>query len=75
LSNVRATSAMPDRARLSPPAKIISEVDLARSMLMLRSPSAQRMASAMLLLPVPLGPTIAVMPCGNSNSVLLAKDL
>jgi hypothetical protein len=33
------------------------------------------MASAMLDLPDPLGPTMAVMPVGKTNSVRSAKDL
>ena len=42
---------------------------------MLCSPSTQRMASATLLLPEPLGPTTAVIPRPYSNVVRLAKLL
>lgn len=43
--------------------------------LALCSPSTQRMPSDMLLLPLPFGPTTAVMPLTNSISVLSANDL
>ena len=75
LSRVKETSAIPDRARRRPPAKIISTVDLPRKVRIRCSPNTQRIPSAMLLLPEPLGPTMAVMPVGNRNSVLVAKDL
>ena len=39
------------------------------------SPSAQRSASARLLLPLPLGPTTALMPGPNSTTVRSANDL
>ena len=47
---------------------------LARSLL-LCSPSTQRTASATLLLPLPFGPTMPVIPLWNSNRILLANDL
>ena len=39
------------------------------------SPKTQRTASEMLLLPLPLGPTIAVMPSEKSKFILSANDL
>ena len=39
------------------------------------SPSAKRNASATLLFPEPLGPTIAVAACEKSSTVFRAKDL
>ena len=39
------------------------------------SPSTQRTASEILLLPEPFGPTTAVMPFPNVNSVLSGNDL
>ena len=75
LSSVRETSAIPDLARRRPPAKIMSALDLPRSVRILCSPNTQRMPSAMFDLPLPLGPTMAVTPVGNRNSILVAKDL
>ena len=48
---------------------------LPRSILALCSPNTQRTASPMLLLPLPLGPTMPVTFCGKTISVRLAKDL
>src|SRR5579859_3215065 len=53
----------------------MSSLFLPRSWRMLCSPSTQRTASATLLLPLPLGPTTAVMPGANSRSVRAAKLL
>src|SRR5699024_1876966 len=39
------------------------------------SPSTQRMASVILLFPLPLGPTTAVTPGTNLTSIRSAKDL
>ena len=75
LSRVMEAWAMPWRERLSLPQKIMSSVRLALSTLWLRSPSTQRMASAMFDLPLPLGPTMAVIPSSKANSVLVAKVL
>ncbi len=66
---------MPSRDRLRLPAKIMSSLDLARKLLKLCSPITQRTASATLLLPLPLGPTMAVSPSPNSKRVRLAKLL
>src|SRR5450755_2524105 len=46
-----------------------------RSSRALVSPSAQRMASTRLLLPLPLGPTMAVMPGSSSTSLCFANVL
>ena len=75
LSRISETSAIPARARTAPPEKIISAVDLPRSVRSLCSPRTQRTASATLLFPEPLGPTIAVIPSEKWNSVLVANDL
>ncbi len=52
-----------------------SAISLPRRLLALCSPSTHLMASTMLLLPEPLGPTTTVMPGGKSNRVLSAKLL
>ena len=63
LSTVRFTLAKPMAPRLWVPPKITSSILPApRSWRLLVSPSTQRMASEMLLLPEPFGPTTAVMP-------------
>src|SRR5690606_36474954 len=46
-----------------------------RSKRALCSPNTQRMASAILLLPLPLGPTTAATPGGSSRVVRPANDL
>src|SRR5450631_2496006 len=46
-----------------------------RSSRALVSPSAQRMAATRLLLPLPLGPTMAVMPGSSSTSLCFANVL
>lgn len=63
------------RPALAAAGKITSSILLPRRYLALCSPSTQRIASEMLLLPLPLGPTIAVMPEPKLNSILSAKDL
>src|SRR5437660_11685637 len=50
---------------ISPPRRLLADC----------SPSTQRTASTMLDLPLPLGPTMAVTPGGNSKTVLSAKLL
>src|SRR3972149_10768309 len=75
LFKYKETSAMPSRALESEPEKITSSAFLPRSVFMLCSPNTQRAASAMLDLPEPLGPTIAVIPCPNSKVVRVAKLL
>ena len=63
LSTVRFTAAKPMAPRCWVPPKITSSILPApRSCFELVSPSTQRMASEILLLPEPLGPTTAVMP-------------
>src|SRR3989338_9678675 len=72
-----ATSARESGFLEAVPAKIISERFATLRSLGLSSPSAQRVASSRLLLPQPLGPTIAVMreSVPNSISVESAKVL
>ena len=57
------------------PLKMTSDMSLPRRLLALCSPSTHLMASTMFDLPDPLGPTITVIPGGNSNRVLSAKLL
>src|SRR5262249_42015300 len=61
--------------RVVEPLKMTSAISPPRKLLALCSPSTQRTASTMLLLPLPLGPTMAVMPAAKSNWVLSAKLL
>ena len=75
LSNSRVTSAMPMARRTELPAKITSSILVPRRYLMLCSPMTQRMASEILLLPLPLGPTMAVIPGSKSRLTRSAKDL
>lgn len=75
LSNTRSTSAMPMGRRPLLPAKITSSILVPRRYFTLCSPMTHRMASEMLLLPLPLGPTMAVIPGSNSIFTLSAKDL
>ena len=60
---------MPRGLRPSLPLKITSSIRSLRSELAFCSPSTHEMASPMLLLPQPFGPTTAVMPSGKSNRV------
>ena len=69
LSKVSKTSAMLCRERTSDPAKITSSALRIRRLVGACSPSAHRIASDRLLLPDPLGPTIAVIPGGSSTAV------
>src|SRR3989304_1162877 len=75
LSKVIVACAMPARARCSEPEKIISSVFLPRKRVYDCSPNTQRRESAMFDLPEPFGPTIAVIPLANSNTVREAKVL
>ena len=75
LSNVSRTSAKLEGLREREPAKITSTIFVPRSVRADCSPSTQRTASSTLLLPQPLGPTIAVRPEPKSNSVRSAKLL
>ena len=75
LSKVSSTCAALAGLREREPAKMISAMVLPRRFLGDNSPSTQRTASRMLLLPHPLGPTTVVMPGPKSNSVRSAKLL
>ncbi|OPY62786.1 MAG: hypothetical protein A4E57_03897 [Syntrophorhabdaceae bacterium PtaU1.Bin034] len=57
------------------PWKMTSPISLTRRDLVPRSPSTQLMASTILLLPHPFGPTIQVTPSLNRKVVLFRKDL
>ena len=74
MSMTRVTSAIPIALRDDDPAKIRSSARRVRSVLPC-SPRDQRNASARLLLPLPLGPTTALMPGPNSMTVRSANDL
>ena len=74
MSRTSVTSAMPCAARFSEPAQMTSSALRERSARPC-SPSAQRSASARLLLPDPLGPTTALIPGPNSTFVRSANDL
>ena len=74
LSRTRVTSAIPCAARFSEPAQMTSSALRERSARPC-SPSAQRNASARLLLPEPFGPTTALIPGPNSTFVRSANDL
>ena len=65
---------MPCAARRSEPAQMTSSALRERSARPC-SPSAQRRASARLLLPEPFGPTTALIPAPNSTTVRSANDL
>src|SRR5690606_24934402 len=72
----RLTSASPNAARSAVPEKMTSSIFVERSARARCSPSTQRMASMMLDLPHPLGPTTEVIPSrGKMTSTRLAKDL
>ena len=75
LSRHSETSAKPVGLRFSVPAKITSSILLPRKDFMLCSPITQRIASEILLFPLPLGPTIAVMPLPKSRDILSTNDL
>src|SRR5262245_15038395 len=66
---------MPKLRREADPLKITSAISPPRRLLALCSPRIQRTASIRLLLPEPLGPTMAVRPSPKSNVVLSAKLL
>jgi len=57
------------------PLKMTSSIFLPRSSDTRCSPMTQRMASTMLLLPQPLGPTMPLMPAEKSMTVRSRKDL
>ena len=70
---VRTTSAKPVGLRVCVPLKITPSILSVRSDLALCSPTTQLMASAMLLLPQPFGPTIAVIPFVEGNVRAIAE--
>src|SRR3989344_9478063 len=75
LSKASLTPARPARGEEPEPFHIKSSPRLPRMLFIDCSPSTKRKDSATLLLPEPLGPTIAVMAVANSKEVFLAKDL
>ncbi len=75
LSKVSVASAVFSGCREPEPLKMTSAISLPRRLLALCSPRTHLMASTTLLLPEPLGPTMAVMPGGKSKRVLSAKLL
>ena len=75
LSSTRDTSAYPVCLRCCVPPKITSSILPPRRVRVDCSPMTQRMASEMLDLPEPLGPTMAVMSSPKVSTVLSGKDL
>src|SRR4029450_882454 len=71
----RRTSAAPVGLRASEPLKMTSSILSPRRLLADCSPSTHVSASATLLLPQPLGPTMAVTPRSNASSERSEKDL
>ena len=69
------TSAAPVGLRASEPLKMTSSILSPRRLLALCSPRTHVSASATLLLPQPLGPTMAVTPRSNASSDRSEKDL
>src|SRR5712692_8377084 len=74
-TSVSSTSAMPVGLRSRVPLKMTSSIFPPRRFLADCSPSTHEIASAMLLLPQPLGPTTPVMPSPKTSEVRSAKDL
>src|SRR5262245_29809258 len=75
-TNVSVTSASPSGNRALVPLKMTSSIRPPRRDLALCSPKTQAMASDMLLLPHPFGPTIVATPMpSKTSSVLSANDL
>ncbi len=72
---VRPTSAKPAGFLFCEPLNTISSISAPRSSFAFCSPNTQRTASIILLFPLPLGPTIAVIPSGKSTVVLSTNDL
>ena len=75
LSNTKVTSAKDFLARCAVPPNMTSSILSPRRFLLLCSPRTHLSASAMLLFPLPFGPTIPVMPGVISKCVLFANDL
>ena len=75
LSSTSVASAKPTCERFWVPPKITSSILPPRRALVLCSPMTQRMASEILDLPEPFGPTMAVMSLSKFSTVLSGKDL
>ena len=75
MSITSVTSAIPLDFLLSVPEKMTSSIFPPRSIFGLCSPSTHLIASLMLLFPLPLGPTMQVIPLSNSITTGSAKDL
>src|SRR5579864_4323931 len=75
VARVRVHSAIPSGLRFSAPLKMTSSMVPPRRDLALCSPSTQVIASDRLLLPQPLGPTMAVTPPESSTVTGSTKDL
>src|SRR6266850_8399280 len=75
LNIVSETSAMPSGFRCAEPVKMTSSSVSPRRWRMFCSPRTQRIASTMLVLPLPFGPTTAVMPGPKSTRTRCGKDL
>jgi len=75
LSMTSVTCAKPIWFRFSVPPKMTSSILAPRSWRLFCSPMTQRMASEILDLPDPLGPTMAVMSSPKSSTVLSGNDL
>ena len=72
---MRVTLAMPEGRRAEEPLKMTSIIAPPRRLLADCSPRTHLMASTMLDLPQPLGPTMPVTGASKRISVLSAKDL
>lgn len=75
LSRTRETSANPIALRDCVPSNTTSSILEPRSSFELISPRTQRMASVILLFPLPFGPTMAVIPSLKWIVVLSGNDL
>ena len=75
LSMTSVTWAKPTGARRAVPPKMTSSILAPRRPLALCSPMTHRMASEMLDLPEPLGPTMAVISSPKFKTVFSGKDL
>ena len=75
LWTIKDTSQTLNGLKSADPLKITSSILELRSTLDFCSPKTQRMASTILVLPQPLGPTTVVIPFPSFKETLLAKDL
>ena len=75
LSSTSVTCAKPIWLRVSVPPKMTSSIFTPRSDLLDCSPMTQRMASEIFDLPLPFGPTMAVMSSPKLSTVLSGKLL